>query len=289
MKQLTVEELKTILDKHGKWRRDEQGGERADSRGDDEMKTPKVIAWHFCSGDKLRDGKPLVVGKTYHVTGKLVMCERGLHWSRRIIDALQYACGSTICLVEAWGNVEEQGDKGVSSYRKVIAKMDATKLLRLFACDVADESMDRCGWKDHRSRNATVVARRHANGEATDAELSAARSAAEGAAEGAARSVAWSSAESAALSAAWSSAEGAAEDAARRAARSAAESAAWSAAWSAVDGTAWSAVEDAAGREALRAAWSAAESAAWSTAWSTQNDRLTTLVLSAIGPTSMEG
>ena len=261
MKQLTVEELKTILEKHGKWRRDEKGGERADPRGDDEMKTPKVIAWHFCSGDKLRDGKPLVVGKTYRITGQLVMCERGLHWSRRIIDALQYAPGSTICLVEAWGNVEEQGDKGVSSYRKVIAKVDAKKLLRLFACDVADESMDRCGWKDHRSRNATVVARRHANGEATDAELSAARSAA----------------------------EGAAEDAARRAARSAAESAVDGAAWSAVDGAAWSAVEDAAGREALRAAWSAAESAAWSAAWSAQNDRLTTLVLSAIGPTSMEG
>lgn len=107
-----------------------------------------IRAWHFCAGDKLRDGTPLVVGKTYSVDGPLVMCEHGLHWSRRIIDALRYAPGATICLVEAWGNVEEQDDKGMSSYRKVIAKIDGTKLLRIFAADVADEAMDRCGLRN---------------------------------------------------------------------------------------------------------------------------------------------
>ena len=68
---------------------------------------------------------------------------------------------------------------------------------------------------DPRSVAALDVAERHANGEATDGELSAAWSAA--------RSAAWS-AWSAAESAAWSAAESAAWSA---------RSAAWSAAWSA--------------------------------------------------------
>jgi hypothetical protein len=162
------------------------------------METEKRIkGWHFCSGNKLRDGTPLVVGKTYTVKGPLVMCEHGLHWSRRIIDALQYAPGDTICLVEAWGYVQELEDKGVSTHRKVLAKVSGKKLLRLFACDCAEEVLTLCKVTDKRSWAAIEVSRRYANGKATKEELAAA----------------WSAALSAALSAAWSAARSAARSA----------------------------------------------------------------------------
>jgi hypothetical protein len=90
--------------------------------------------------------------------------------------------------------------------------------------------------KDQRSRDALVVAERHANGEASDKELAAARAAA--------RDAAWAAAWDAALAAlaAALAAEDAAEDAAYAAARAAAEAAAWAprAAWDARD-AAWDA------------------------------------------------
>ncbi len=72
---------------------------------------------------------------------------------------------------------------------------------------------------DHRSIDAMVVAERHANGEATDAELLVAWDAARGAAwdapRAAARAVAWDAARDAARAAAWAAAWDAARDAQR--------------------------------------------------------------------------
>jgi hypothetical protein len=124
----------------------------------------------------------VVVGKTYTVEGPLVMYEHGLHWSRRIIDALQYAPGNTICLVEAWGDVQEQDDKGVSTHRGVLAKMNGKKLLRLFAADCAEEALTLCKVTDKRSWAAVEVARKYANGKATKEVLDAAGAAARAAA-----------------------------------------------------------------------------------------------------------
>lgn len=87
---------------------------------------------------------------------------------------------------------------------------------------------------NERSRNAVEVAERHANGDATDDELSTAWDAA--------RSAAWDAAGSAARSAAWDGAGSAACYAARSAAGSAADNAAECAAWYA----AWYAAEYAA-------------------------------------------
>ena len=76
---------------------------------------------------------------------------------------------------------------------------------------------------DPRSGAALDVAERHANGEATDAELAAAWTAASGAAWTAARAAAsdaaWTAARAAALTAAWTAASGAAWTAASNAAR----------------------------------------------------------------------
>jgi len=95
--------------------------------------------------------------------------------------------------------------------------------------------------KDQRSLAALDVAKRYANGEATDAELVAARAAAWAAARDAARDAAWAAAWDAARDAAWA----AAWDAAWAAAWAAAWDAAWAAAWDAARDAAWDAARDA--------------------------------------------
>ena len=99
------------------------------------MKTKRNLAWHFV-GDTLRDGRAVPAdGEWLEHPGSLALCERGLHWSRQPFDALNYAPGPILCLVEVGGQiVEPKGeDKGISSRRKIIARMDATELLRHFA------------------------------------------------------------------------------------------------------------------------------------------------------------
>jgi hypothetical protein len=181
-----------------------------------------------------------------------------LHASRTPFDALQFAPGPIICLVEMRDIVDEYEDKLVARQRKIVARADATSFLRYFA-----------------RMQALSVISQYPNG--TDdvvfdwlmmggPPISAAWSA---------RSAAWRaawSARSAAESAAWSAACSAAEPAAWSAACSAAESAAWSArsaAESAADSAACSAAESAARSAAERvrlAARSAARSAADSAA-----------------------
>jgi hypothetical protein len=123
---------------------------------------------------------------------------------------------------------------------------------RLLACAFARTALPYAGMTREVCERTITVAERHARGEATDEELSAARSEA----QSAARSAAWS--------AAWSADESAAESAARSAARSSARSSAWSAAQSAARSSARSVDE----LEAWSAAWSVARSAARSAAWS---------------------
>ena len=92
-----------------------------------------VRAWHFV-GDKLRDGSPIPPdGEWLEYPGECVMCEAGLHWSRDPFDALQYAPGETLCLVEVDEITSEQNDKGVSHRRRIVARKDITEILRDFA------------------------------------------------------------------------------------------------------------------------------------------------------------
>ena len=103
---------------------------------------------------------------------------------------------------------------------------------------------------DPRSLAALDVAERHANGEATDADLAAAWAAA------------WAAADAAgAAGAAWTSARAAAWDAAD-AARAAARGAAWDAARAAARAAAWDAANAANAADAADAAWDAAWDAA---------------------------
>ena len=54
-------------------------------------RTPNsVLAWHFTKGYWLRDGQPLVVGKTYRFNGRPSICIQGLHASRHLSAAMYY-------------------------------------------------------------------------------------------------------------------------------------------------------------------------------------------------------
>src|SRR5574337_1067551 len=169
-------------------------------------------AWHFV-GKTLRDGRAVPKdGVKLVYDGPVVPCKSGLHASRHPFDALRYAPGPVLCLVECGGIIVPHGnpeDKIACSERTIIARMDATPMLRYFARQQALSMLYLYpGDPDPRVLDWLM---------GDDAAWSAAESAARSAAESAAWSAAWSAAELAAESAA----ESAAWSAARSAARSA--------------------------------------------------------------------
>jgi hypothetical protein len=189
----------------------------------------KTLAWHFV-GNTLRDGSPIPKdGVWLKHNGNAVICKSGLHWSRDPFDALEYAPCPNLCLVEVRGIVEEQSDKGVSLERKIIARMDATEMLRYFSrmqalsvihlWDAPDLVIDYLMTGDEGIR-------------------AAARAAASAAAR---RAAAWDAASAAARDAAWA--------AASAADRAAARDAAWAAAWAAASAAASAAARDAARKD----------------------------------------
>jgi hypothetical protein len=89
-----------------------------------------IRAFHFV-GATLRDDSPIPPdGEWLEFSGACRMCKSGLHASRHPFDALQYAPSVTLCLVECDDVASEQDDKLVCSRRKIIARFDATDLLR---------------------------------------------------------------------------------------------------------------------------------------------------------------
>lgn len=156
-------------------------------------KQKKIRAWHFVRDDKRLgyDAEDLTVepGYIYTTDSTPVLCQSGLHASRRVVDALKYAPGAYLCVVDVWGEVAEGDDKLVGTNRHVIAAADVTRELRLFACWCV-----RRQWHlltDERSRRAIEEAEAHANGLASKDELAAARDAAWDAAMAAAWDAAW--------------------------------------------------------------------------------------------------
>lgn len=95
----------------------------------------KIRAWWFSAGRTLPhgDGREISVGATHKVKGLPVLCQYGLHGSRRIIDALTYAPGKLLWRTEHAGDVVEGDDKLVSTERRYLAVVDATEILRRFA------------------------------------------------------------------------------------------------------------------------------------------------------------
>ncbi len=87
-----------------------------------------VLAYHFV-GEKLRDGKPIPANGRWISRKDISMCNYGLHASLHPFDALKYAPGETLCLVEMGGKIEYGDDKLVAQKRKIVARFDATELL----------------------------------------------------------------------------------------------------------------------------------------------------------------
>ena len=92
-----------------------------------------IRAYHFV-GDALRDGSAIPPdGEWLTFDGRVKICKSGLHAGRHPFDALQYAPGETLCLVECADIVDEQSDKLVCRRRRIVARIDATEVLREFA------------------------------------------------------------------------------------------------------------------------------------------------------------
>ena len=95
-----------------------------------------VKAWHFLREDRCLgygDNREVIAGETYTVDGPSELCVRGLHGSKRPLDALRYAPGPVVCRVEIGGDVVEGDDKIVGTTREVLWMYDATEVLREFA------------------------------------------------------------------------------------------------------------------------------------------------------------
>lgn len=186
------------------------------------MSAKKVQAWHFIRENRrLRWGHHGVVkpGKLLKVAGPPILCERGLHASRRLIDALRYAPGPVVCRVELSGEILEDSDKLVATERRVIWMADATHTLHSFACWCAENALALTSVKpDERSVAAIKTKRLWLQGKATDKELAAVRAAARAVAWAAVRAVAWDAAGDAAGAAAGAAAGNAVRAAVRAAA-----------------------------------------------------------------------
>jgi hypothetical protein len=179
-----------------------------------EMMTGEIQAWHF-AGAGLRDGRPLPADGEWLVhEGEVAICESGLHASERVIDALQYAPGSTICRVTCRDIVAREDDKLVCRARRIDWRIEnADDLLRAFArkaalsvihlwdapdivrryLETGDESIRDAAWAAARDA-AWAAARAAARGAARDAAWDAAWAAAWDAARDAARAAAWDAA-----------------------------------------------------------------------------------------------
>ena len=164
---------------------------------------------------------PVAVGE-WTATQTPVLCVSGWHGveEKDVLGHLPNDLGAELWVVETRGRRLIGDDKFCAPQMRLVECIGVTddSNLRLFACDVAEDALSLVASPDPRIVKAIEVARRFAVGNATGAELSAARAAAWAAARDAARAAAWAAAWYAAEAAAWDSAWYAAGDAARHAA-----------------------------------------------------------------------
>ena len=96
---------------------------------------PTIYGWHFLhEGHKMRDGTTAPKDGQWLTVKNPKICARGLHGSRTPAQALNYAPGPILCLCEFSIPAEEHpNDKFVSASRRIIARFDATEMLRYYA------------------------------------------------------------------------------------------------------------------------------------------------------------
>jgi hypothetical protein len=163
-------------------------------------------AYHFVA-ETLRDGSPIPGDGEWLVhEGDVQICNSGLHASWHPFDALQYAPGGTLCLVEVEDVVTEQDDKFVCRRRRIVKRIDSEPVSREFARWCALQVIEL--W------DAPEVVRQYLT-TGDESLRDAARDAAWAAARDAAWDAAWAAAWAAARAAAWAAARAAAWAAAR--------------------------------------------------------------------------
>ena len=160
-----------------------------------------MVTYHFCREDLTSPNAPKMVwkvGQTRTMKGKIVPCKRGFHASPSLWDALPYAPGPIACLVELGGTIIPHGDdKFAASSRKLLAAVDVSKELRLFAADCAEHVIhlfEREYPNDDRPRKAIEATRAYADGEIDGDAAWATAEAAWATARDAARAAAWAAA-----------------------------------------------------------------------------------------------
>ena len=103
-----------------------------------------ILAWHWSDGLKCQyDARPIVVGETLTYDGKepIKLCNRGLHASLKILDALGYAPGNTISRVRLSGQIIKGDDKLVATKRTCLWAFDAKYVLISWAADCAERAL----------------------------------------------------------------------------------------------------------------------------------------------------
>jgi hypothetical protein len=102
-----------------------------------------ILAWHFVPADMCTAyGKlQVAVGVKHHVDPPIVMCERGLHASPRILDALSFCLGPVVCRVRLSGEIVRGDSKIVATDREVLWLVNAARALRWFAVDCRERQI----------------------------------------------------------------------------------------------------------------------------------------------------
>ncbi len=154
-------------------------------------------AWYFApKNNRLRygDDRLIRVGITHRVGVEPETCERGLHASLRVIDALQYAETSILYRVELGGKMDHADDKIAAQSRKYLKRMDIEKILFEFSRKAAKRNIEKIKPYTTDDDYSLII-------KWLDTGDQSLKGAAWSAARSAARSAAWSAARSAAGSA----------------------------------------------------------------------------------------
>ena len=161
---------------------DETGDNANDERGE------VLRGWHFLPADHRLahgDGRKVRVGETLSLREgqEVVLCQFALHGSENALDALRLGRKPTACRVEVWGDVQRESDKFGGRSRHCLAMLDASTVLREFACDWAEKTLWAVVLRTQRMPDLRIlrvleVTRRYVRGLATMNELRAANSAA---------------------------------------------------------------------------------------------------------------
>lgn len=102
-------------------------------------------AYYFSTLEKkllYGDNRLIEEGITHTVSGPPVLCQHGLHASLEPLDALRYAPGAYLWLVELGGEIEQGHDKLCATERTYIKGFDATELLWKFARTIVSRDLE---------------------------------------------------------------------------------------------------------------------------------------------------